>query len=603
MVRLLSGLIASASDKGKKATLGDVLRVGRPYWHRYAWGVFVIILVDILEVVPPAVVSLAIDSLKNDSVVRGWLPILIVRTVGRELFALAMVLLVAVCIQWVLRYAWRICFIFTREYVGRDLRRRYFEKLTALPYSFFQKAQTGELMSLATNDMEAVRMMMGPGALMAVDSICYYTFVLALMFAWHVQLTFYLLLVLPFVPFIIMCMSRQIHRRFEHVQKQIALLSAHAQETFAGITVIKGFNREEQEIASFARESRQFAKYSMDVSQVQAVFFPLMLLIIGIESFIILWAGGHAVQRGEISTGEFVGFFLAAGMLAWPTSALAWLVMMYQQGVTSLGRIQKILHEPGDDASSNTPQPQLTGDICLRDVSFVYPEAPQPALSRITLTIPYGKTTAIVGSVGSGKSSLLRLLLKEDLPQQGEIHFGRLSWPEVPAMTLRQQIGYLPQETFLFSTTIAENIAFGLEIADAEVVRWAAEMAVVHDEIMALPQQYETVLGEEGVNLSGGQRQRVALARALARRPAYLLLDDCLSSVDTATEKKILQNLRTVRADTTVVIVTNRMPAIRDAQQIVVLHHGEISECGTHQELLSGNGWYATTYRQQVVTL
>lgn len=591
------------TEQERKATLGDVLRLGKPYWYRYFWGVPVIVAVDILEVVPPAVVSMAIDSLKGEQQVRGWLPVWIDRYLGRGLFTLAMVVAVAVCLQWVLRYLWRVCFIFTREYIGRDLRRNYFHKLTVLPYSFFHKAQTGELMSLATNDMEAIRMMMGPGALMFVDSICYYVFVLALMFAWHRDLTIYLLIALPLVPLLIIYISGHVHRRFGKVQKQLAALSAHAQETFAGIGVLKGFNREQHESERFADESRQLADHTMGLARVQALFFPLMLMIISIESLIILWVGGQAVQRGEISTGEFIGFFLAVGMLAWPTSAMAWLVMMYQQGVTSLGRINKIMRTPDVAADSRQPLSQLNGDIELRDVCFSYAEAPRPSLAGISLRIAHGRTTAIVGSVGSGKSTLLRLLLKEDLPQQGEIRFGDKAWQDIPAATLRLQIGYLPQESFLFSATIADNIAFGLDTTDMEIIERSAKLACVHDEIMALPQQYATVLGEEGVNLSGGQRQRLALARTLARCPDYLLLDDCLSSVDIATENKILQNLQTIRANATVVLSSNRLPAVRDAHLIVVMHNGKIEERGTHAELMAQNGWYAATYRQQMVAL
>ena len=589
--------------KTSKVKITEILPYIRRYWYRYLIGVLLIAIVDFFEMIPPAAVSLMIDSLQGSNLNdKSWIVQALASWCKTAPTLLALVVLTVSLFQWGLRYLLRVCIMFTREYVSSDLRRDYFAKLMRLPYSFFDRARTGELMSLASNDVDAVRMLMGPGILVFVESLFYLLFVLILLASWHLPLTLYLMLLLPVLSLWVGYISRQIHQRFTSVQQRLADITSHAQESLSGIAVIKNFAREHIEKQRFSQKSTAFLQDNLSLARIQAVFYPSLLLIVGLQTLMVLWIGGNAVRAGELSTGELVGFFMALWMLSWPSMALGWVVALYQQGMASLGRITAILTQPDwDDRHSGPEGDNLEGAIEFQRVSFAYPETTAPVLREISFSLGKCQTLALVGPVGCGKTTLLQLLLKLYHPDSGKITIGGVELAAMPRSLLHRQIGYVPQETFLFSTTIAENIALGLPEYDEETIIAAAQAAAIHDEICQLPQQYQTMLGERGINLSGGQKQRVAIARALAIKPRILILDDCLASVDAETESKIRRNFKDILHGCTAVIATHRLTAICEMDHIIVLENGVIVEQGNHRQLLDNNGWYAQTYRQQAL--
>lgn len=590
---------SSSSVSPDSASLADILPFLRAYKVRYFFGILVLILVDVLELIPPLLISITIDTLQGLPS-SGVLATTLRRFSGGEIGVILWIFLGAIFLQWILRYLWRICFFFAQEYIARDIRRRYYYKLLELDTDFYTKAQTGELLSLASNDVDAVRMMMGAGFLLFVDTLCYFCFVLFLLISWNVELTFYLALTLPFLPFVVLYISRKIHFHFKKVQQQLAVISAHAQETFSGIGVIKNFLREPQEIQRFHRENQDYLRYNLDLAKYQSLFWPFMAFVVSLQSLLVLWIGGQFVQQGEMSSGELVGFIYAMWLLTWPAIALGWTMSMYQKGMASLGRLKGVLGHPSSfSLESSVSVVSLRGKIDFSGVCFTYPQSSHSALENITLRVEPGQTVALVGATGSGKSTLMRLLLRLYSVQEGEIRVDGFSVEELSLAQLRRSIGYMPQETFLFSMTVEENIAFGLEGVDFGVVERAARLACIHEEIEALPERYRTRLGEKGVNLSGGQKQRLALARTLAMSPPILVLDDCLCAVDPQTERRILANLRTLCPRPTILVSTHRLHTVQDADWIVVLEGGQILEQGTHDQLLRRGGWYAHTYRQQ----
>lgn len=484
-----------------------------------------------------------------------------------------------------------------------DLRQAFYHHLVHQPLLFFQEHRIGDLMARATNDIAAVRQLAGPMIMYTTQTFLVVLIILPLMMRISVRLTLLLLVTMPLVSLTVKYFGQQVHVRFEKIQDFFARISARAQENFTGVRVVRAFAQEDAEMAAFDSLNRQYAERNLQLVRVSAVMRPLMQFLIGAGFVLVVWFGVPMAVRGEITVGQFAEFNLYLARLIWPLIAMGYVVNLYQRGTASLKRINAIMAiEPSiADLPSVRPQAPITGEIEFRDLTFRYHPHAEPVLHNINLVIESGKTVAFVGKTGSGKSTLVNLVPRMLDVSHGTIMIDGIPAREYPIAQLRSSIGYVPQEPFLFSETLAENIAFGRDRADDETILWAAEVAGLSDDVAQFPKGLETLVGERGITLSGGQKQRTALARALLREPKILILDDALSAVDTYTEEKILKQLRSVMRDRTSIIVSHRISTVRDADLICVFDDGRIIERGSHQELLSLGGAYADLYERQLL--
>lgn len=485
-----------------------------------------------------------------------------------------------------------------------DLRNDLFKHLEGLSHTFYQRTRTGDIMAKATNDLNAVRMLLGPGFMYTANTVVFTTFALAFMLHISPRLTFYAFLPLPIVSIVIQYFGRRIHERFERIQAMFSEISARAQENFSGVRIIRAYAQEQAEIRSFETSNREYIARSLKLVRLMGMLWPTLETMLGLATVLVLWLGGREVLLGRISVGDFTAFNTFMVQLTWPVIALGWVINIFQRGTASLGRISQLMEEKPEivDASNVhalTSDAQLNGDIEFRNLQFSYEGV--PVLRDINLRIPAGSSLAIVGPTGSGKTTLVSLIPRIYDVEDGMVLIDGKSVREYPLAFLRRNIGFVPQETFLFGETIRENIAFGVPDATDQDVRWAAEAANIATEIEDFPERYKTIVGERGITLSGGQKQRTAIARALIRNPRILILDDALSSVDTQTEDKILNHLREVMQGRTTIFISHRVSTVRNADRIAVLHSGRIVELGTHEELIARNGYYSDLYNKQLL--
>jgi ATP-binding cassette subfamily B multidrug efflux pump len=485
--------------------------------------------------------------------------------------------------------------------VEYDLRRDFYAHLVDQPLSFFQEHRIGDLMARATNDLAAVRQLAGPMIMYTLQTVFVVIIVLPLMFLISWKLTLLLFVTMPLVSLTVKFFGQQVHVRFEKIQEFFAQIAARAQENFTGVRVVRAYAQEDAEIAAFSRLNREYAERNLSLVRIDALMRPLMQFLIGMGFVLIIWAGVPAAVRGEITVGEFTVFNMYLFRLIWPLIALGYVVNLYQRGTASLKRMNAILAvKPAiADALQAKEQPPISGQIEFRDLTFLYHQ--EPVLRNVNLKIPAGSTVAFVGRTGSGKSTLANLIPRVIEAPEDTVFVDGVSVRDYPLAQLRSSIGYVPQETFLFSDTMAENIAFGVPNAQRAEIEWAAEIAGLSEDVRMFPDGFETLVGERGITLSGGQKQRTAIARAVLREPRILILDDALSSVDTYTEEKILGQLRGVMRDRTSIIVSHRISTVREADFICVLDEGEIIEQGTHSELLALGGEYADLYERQLL--
>ena len=572
----------------------------KPYLWKYRrtllLGLLTVVASNLFAVVQPLFIGNAIDTLKHGLETKQ------IDTAGLLMYA-GLVVGFSL-ISGFFTFLTRQTIIVVSRHIEYDLRNDFLVHIQKLPLSYFQNTPTGDLMAHATNDIGAVRNTLGPGIMYPTDTLMTFTMVLALMLYKDWALTLLALIPLPFVSLAVYQLSKLVNKKFDERQAKFSELTTRAQENLSGIRVVKAYVREQYEIGLFRTLSRDYLKKNLQLARVQSIMWPLMFLLVGSSMIITLYGGGARVIDGAMTIGTLTAFFAYLTMLIWPMIAFGWVMNLLQQGAASMARLCKIwdtVPEIRDTEQTDYSIREVEGDIEFRDVSFTYHNAQTPALKNINLTIERGSTVAIVGHVGSGKTTLASLIPRLHDATEGEVRIGGINVKNILVETLRSNIGMVPQETFLFSDRIHENIAYGTMGAVEEEVRHAAEISQIAKDVADFPKQFQTMIGERGITLSGGQKQRTSIARAVIRKPKILILDDALSSVDTYTEEEILKRLRSYMKDRTSIIISHRISTVKDADLICVLHEGSIVERGTHEELVARGGIYSDLYYKQLL--
>lgn len=558
---------------------------------KYIFGIIFVLVVDVLQMVLPRIIGQITDDMQN-------------RTINKAmLLSYAGLILLVALLTMTFRYLYRIYIIGTEKKLEYELRKKLFDHMLTLSSKYYNTHKTGDLMAHATNDINAVRMAAGMGVLLLVDTVFLTISVIIIMLATiDIRLTLIALSPLPLIAIFSMVFGKFIHKRFTQVQEAFSGLTERVQESLSGIRVVKAFVQERPVLEQFNAASQKSLEKNMRLAKLWGIMFPLGQMVATLSYIIAFSYGGIQVINGHISLGEFIAFNTYLGLLIWPMMSFGWIMNIVQRGSASLDRINVILTAI-PDIKDNDPLPigSIEGHIEFENVSFSYNKKQEPVLKDININLEPGRTLAIIGETGSGKTSLVNLILRLYDISGGKLKIDGSPIDRIPLSTLRTSIGYVPQDSFLFSTSIRENIAFGVEKASIKEIEEAAKTAQIYDNIMDLSDGFDTIVGERGVTLSGGQKQRVSIARALIKDPKILVLDDSLSAVDTDTEERILQGLKVIMKDRTSIIIAHRISSIKHADEIIVLDNGQIVERGRHDRLIDLKGHYYSLYHKQLL--
>lgn len=576
----------SHSDQRKRDLLALI-----PYLRKYRTllltGAFMVLLTNVAAVISPWILLHAIDQLYLE--------------INRDILLYYSLLIIGISfVEGVFRYWMRRILIGVSRRIEFDLRNDLFSHLQSLSPSFYQRNPTGDLMSKAINDLSAVRMVLGPGIMYSMNTL--FTSILTVGILVNMNATLAILTLMPLlaVSYLVKHFGRRIHQLFEKIQEQFSAMTTLAQENVSGMRVVKAYNQEQAFIQRFRVANDDYVQRCLSLVKIWGLFGPLLTFLLGLSAVGLLWYGGRQVIQGSLTLGELVAFIAYLAMLTWPTIALGWVINIFERGAASMGRINQIFNttpEIRDD--SPVQMDEFEGNIAIKNLNFSYNGV--PVLKNISLEVKAGQTLAIVGNTGSGKSTLVNLLCRLYRIPRATILIDGVDINDIPLKQLRENIGYVPQDTFLFSETVAKNIAFGRSEASLKSIEQTAGISNIHLDIEDFPKKFETFVGERGITLSGGQKQRISISRALLVEPRILILDDALSSVDTQTEEQILHRLSESLSNQTAILISHRISTVRMADQILVLENGRIMERGTHRELLEAQGYYADLYQKQLL--
>ncbi|MCE2769474.1 MAG: ABC transporter ATP-binding protein/permease [Saprospiraceae bacterium] len=573
-------------------------------WH-FLGGIFFVSLSNYFRVLQPQAIREALDLvIHNVSIYRNFEGSKLQRSLesilGKQLLIFGLFVLLFAGLMGLFMYFMRQTIIVMSRLIEYDMRKEIFEHYQILDLAFYKRNKTGDLMARITEDVNKVRMYLGPAILYGINLVTLFAFVIYAMVNVSLELTLFCLIPLPILSISIYYVSDLIHKKSEEIQQQLAVLNNTAQEVYAGIRVVKAYTQENSMLGFFTSQSQHYNQQSVSLARINALFYPLMILLIGISTLITVYAGGTLVVNGSISTGNIAEFVIYVNMLTWPVTSIGWIASIIQQASASQKRINEFMQTKPSILSGNTEDFKLNGEIVFNNVGLTYPDTGICALKNIQLHIKAGEKIAIIGKTGSGKSSFAELLLRMNDVSEGEILFDGVPVKNLNLGRLREQIGYVPQDVFLFSDSLKQNITFGKpDASDAEIEN-AIFDASLTDEIKTFPDGLNTILGERGITLSGGQKQRVSIARALLKNPEILILDDCLSAVDSHTENKILNYFQSSLKDKTAIIISHRIYVNLHFDKILVFQDGEVAHAGTHEELLKISPYYLDLYERQL---
>ena len=580
------------------------------FFYKYRWrflpGVLFVIISNLFAVLPAQVIRIAFDLVNENIAIyrlfNGFEKQKLIATIfGQSLLFFGLIVLALALLRGIFLFFMRQTIILMSRHIEYDLKNEIYQHYQKLSMAFYRRNNTGDLMNRVTEDVSRVRMYLGPAIMYTINTSVLFILIIVAMFNVNARLAVFALLPLPLLAVTIYYVHTIINQRSEKIQEQLSSMSSFVQETFSGIRVIKAYVREDDIRKKFNQESEDYKTHSMSLVKIQALFYPMMLLLVGISTIITVYIGGVEVIKGTITSGNIAEFIVYVNQLTFPVTSLGWVTSLIQRASASQKRINEFLQTQPEIVSLSSDKIKLKGGIEFKDVSFTYPDTGIQAIKNISFKVEPGQFIAIIGRTGCGKSTIANLLLRMYDADQGDVLIDNKRIEKLDLNTYRDQVGFVPQEVFLFSDTIFNNIAFGLSVAEPNQVEQAAKDAALYDNIIGFEKSFETMIGERGITLSGGQKQRLSIARALIKEPQILIFDDCLSAIDTRTEEEILNNLGRLMNNKTSILIAHRVSTIKNADKILVMDGGEIIEQGTHHELMALKSTYFELFEKQLL--